>query len=85
MSFFSTITFIHDSDYFCYIRIKRTATVTVQLNHYCLLTVIWTVLSRRVIDARAAANDTQRWDVFVFHQDNAPAHQARDTVELLRC
>jgi len=24
-------------------------------------------------------------DVFVFHQDNAPAHLARDTVELLRC
>ena len=24
-------------------------------------------------------------DVFVFQQDNAPAHRARDTVELLRC
>jgi len=23
-------------------------------------------------------------DMFVFHQDNAPAHRARDTVELLR-
>jgi len=23
--------------------------------------------------------------VFVFHQDNAPVHRARDTVELLRC
>jgi len=23
-------------------------------------------------------------DMFVFHQDNAPAHHARDTVELLR-
>jgi len=24
-------------------------------------------------------------DVFVFQQDNAPAHRARDIVELLRC
>jgi len=24
-------------------------------------------------------------DVFVFHQDNAPAHRARDTVEFLHC
>jgi len=24
-------------------------------------------------------------DVFVFQQDNAPAHRARDTVKLLRC
>jgi len=24
-------------------------------------------------------------DMFVFQQDNAPAHRARDTVELLRC
>jgi len=24
-------------------------------------------------------------DVFVFHKDNAPAHCACDTVELLRC
>jgi len=24
-------------------------------------------------------------DVFVFQQDNAPAHRARDTVEILRC
>jgi len=24
-------------------------------------------------------------DVFVFQQDNAPAHRARDTVELLCC
>jgi len=24
-------------------------------------------------------------DVFVFQQDNAPAHRAHDTVELLRC
>jgi len=24
-------------------------------------------------------------DVFVFQQDNAPAHRARDTVGLLRC
>jgi len=24
-------------------------------------------------------------DVFVFQQDNAPAHRARDTVEFLRC
>jgi len=34
-------------------------TVTVQLTHSCLLTVTWTVLSRRVADARAAASDTQ--------------------------
>jgi len=24
-------------------------------------------------------------DVFVFHQDNAPAHRSRDTVGFLRC
>jgi len=24
-------------------------------------------------------------DMFVFQQDNAPAHRARDAVELLRC
>jgi len=33
-------------DYLHYVRIKWTATVTVQLNHNCLLTVDWTVLSR---------------------------------------
>jgi len=32
-------------------------TVTVELNHKCLLTVTWTVLLRRVADARAAASD----------------------------
>jgi len=37
----------------------RTATVTVQLNQNCLLTVTWTALSRRVVDARAAASDPQ--------------------------
>jgi len=42
-----------------YLRIQWGATVTVQLNHNCLLTVTWTVLPRRVADARAAASDPQ--------------------------
>jgi len=44
-SHFSTLLFIHDSDYLRRLGIKRTATVTLQLNHGCLLTVTWTVLS----------------------------------------
>jgi len=40
---------------------------------------------RRVADAEAAtAICSIAGDVFVFQQDNAPAHRARDTVELLR-
>ena len=54
--------FIHD--YLRYLRTEWNATVTVQLNRNCLLTVTWTVdlglLSRRVADgARAAACDPQ--------------------------
>ena len=75
-SHFSPILFMHDSDYlhYRYLRIKRTATVTVQLDHDCLLTVTWTVLSIRDADARAAASasDLQHcWDVFVFQQDSS--------------
>jgi len=44
-SHFSTLLFIHDSDYLRRLRIKRTATVILQLRHDCLLTVTWTVLS----------------------------------------
>jgi len=58
-SHYSTILFIRDSDYLHYLRIKRTVTVTVQLNHNCLLTVSWRVLLRHVGDARAAASDPQ--------------------------
>ena len=65
---------------------KETVTVTVQLNDDYLLTVAWTVLSRRVADARAAATiHSIAGDVFVFQQDNAPAHRACDTVKLLFC
>jgi len=39
----STILFIRDSNYLRYLRIKWTATVTLQLNHNCLLTVTWTI------------------------------------------
>jgi len=43
------------------------------------------VLPRRVADAEAAtAICSIGGDVFVFQQDNAPAHRARDTVESLR-
>jgi len=32
------------------------------------------------------ASDPQHcWDVCHLHEDNAPPHRARDTVELLRC
>jgi len=57
-SFFDNI--IHTwSDYLCYLRIKQTATVTVQLSHNSLLTVTCTVLMRCVADARATASDPQ--------------------------
>jgi len=72
---FSTL-FIHDSDYLQYLRIKCTATVTVQLNHTCLLNVTWTVLSRRVADARAAASDPQHSWGRVCH----PSKQCTSTV-----
>jgi len=43
------------------------------------------VLPRHVADAEAAtAICGIAGDVFVFQQDNAPAHRARDTVEFLR-
>jgi len=46
------------------------------------------VLSRRVADAEAAIGlpviRSIDGDVFVFQQNNAPAHRACDTVELLR-
>ena len=62
-SHFSTMLFIHDSNYLRYLRTEWNATVTMQLNRNCLLTVTWTVglglPSRRVTDARAAACDTQ--------------------------
>jgi len=42
-------------------------------------------LPRHVADAEAAtAICSIAGDVFVFQQDNAPAHRARDTVEFLR-
>ena len=55
----------------------------VQLHHNCLLTVIWTVFSRRVADARAAASDLQLGMYLSSSIDNAPAHHTCDTVELL--
>jgi len=74
---------IHDSDYFCYTRIKWTESITVQLNH---ITVTWTVLYRDVLLTPELLPAIRSiGDVFVFQQDNAPAHRARDTVELLRC
>jgi len=54
----STILFMRDSDYVRFLRTKSTA-AAVQLNHKCLLAVTWTVISRRVADARAAARDPQ--------------------------
>ena len=43
------------------------------------------VLLRRVANAEAAtAICSIAGDMFVFQQDNAPAHCARDTVEFLR-
>jgi len=43
------------------------------------------VLPRRIADAEAAtAICSIAGDVLVFQQDNAPAHRAHDTVELLR-
>jgi len=62
-----------------------TATVTVQLNHSCLLTVSWTYYQDVLLTSELLpATHSIVGDVFVFHQDNAPAHRARDTVELLR-
>ena len=60
---------------------KTNSNVTVQLS--CLSTVSWIVLSRRVADTIAAVSNTQHKDEFVFHQDSAPAHRARDTVEFI--
>jgi len=84
--FYSTIFFTHNSDYLRYLRIKWTATVTcVQLNHNCLLTVIWTVLSRRACYwCQSCRHDTQHWERVCLYQENTPAHRARDTFELLR-
>jgi len=44
-------------------------------------------LQRRIADAEAATREIRcsiAGDMFVLQQDNAPAHRARDTVELLR-
>jgi len=58
-SHFSTMLSIHDSDYFCYARIKWTASITVQLNH---ITVTWTVLYRDVLlTPELLPSDTQHW------------------------
>jgi len=82
-SHFSAMLSIHDSDYFCYTRIKWTASITVQLNH---ITVTWAVLYRDMLLTPELLSAIRSiGDVFVFQQDNAPAHRARDTVELLRC
>ena len=55
-----------------------------QLNH---ITVTWAVLYRDMLltPELLPAIRSIAGDVFVFQQDNAPAHRARDTVELLRC
>jgi len=73
-----------------YLRMKWTvsSTVTVQLNHNCLLTVTCkyyrdVLLTQELLPLPAIYSTAG--DVFVFQQDNAPAHGARNTVELLRC
>jgi len=72
------------SDYLRYLNIKRTAIVTLLLNHDCLLNVAWQyywdmLLPQELMPAICSIAG----NVFVIHQDNAPAHRARDTVELL--
>jgi len=71
------------------IRYTRSCSIQIRLYH---LPSAWSKTQRAVLPRRVLlmqkllpAIRSIAGDVFVFQQDNAPAHRARDTVELLRC
>jgi len=44
----------------------------------------WQILPKCTADARSSAWIRQHSDYFIFQQDGAPAHRAKETVELLK-